>query len=321
MEIVLYNKRLYVILSIYNKVKIMGNFYQIIIKKDGTIVHDIFAMSHADLVAKYLKHNDIKENNYFRAVYCPKDKYRLDDVDNYTLINCEIYYPDWFGGEFKEQVISDLKTIINSMIVKTRKKLLLHEGVILTNTSVIDEVKHCVIFAMYDNARIKALDQTSEVQIMTDDTVIDEMCDGSKILEMYGYSEVKIMRNYSKIVKMYGQARVNEMHNNSRIAILKGEANIEEMHEDAKADRLKHMSRVDEMHGHSVIEEMWDRSVVEKMFDDSRINFMDEESKVLEMYGNSMVDEMHGNAVVERLYEDSLVRKLNDAAQILSRNL
>ena len=42
----------------------------------------------------------------------------LDDGDNYTVINSEIYYPDWFSGEFKEQVISDLKTIIYSMIIK-----------------------------------------------------------------------------------------------------------------------------------------------------------------------------------------------------------
>lgn len=299
----------------------MKNFYKILIKNDGTIIHDIFATSHSDLVAKYLTPIDIKENNFFRAVYCPKDGYRLDDVDNYILINSEMYFPEWFVGELMDNVMIILKTIISSMIIKNRKKLLLHEGVILTNTAVIDEVKHCVIFGMYDNTKINVIDQTSEVRIMTDDAVIKEMRDGSKILEMYGFSFVEKMKDYSKIVKMYGQARIGEMHNYSRISVLKGDANIEEMHEDAKADRLKHMSRVDEMHGHAVIEELWDWSVVEKMFDSSRINYMDEDSKVLEMYGNSMIEEMYGNAVVERLYEESIVRKLNDAAQILSKNL
>ena len=299
----------------------MDKFYLILIKKDGTIVHDIFATSHNDLVSKYISPEEIKENNFFKAVYCPKEGYRLDDIDNYILINSGMYYPDWFEGDFKKNVMSDLKMIIRSMIKRNRKKLLLHEGVILTNTAFIDEVKHCVIFGMYNSAKINCLDMTSEVQIMTDDTSINEMHDGSKVLEMYGYSKINKMCNYSKVVKMYGQAKVGEMHDNSRIGILKGDANIEEMHEDAQADRLKHMSRVEEMHGHAVIEEMWDWSVVEKMFDDSRINFMDEESKVLEMYGDSMIEEMHGNSVVERLYENSLVRKLNDAAKVLSREL
>lgn len=299
----------------------MDKFYLILIKKDGTIVHDIFATSHNDLVLKYINADDLKENNFFKAVYCPKEGHRLDDVDNYVLINSGIYYPDWFEKDLKKNVMINLKTIINNMIIRNRKKLLLHEGAILTNTAVIDEVKHCVIFGMYNSAKINHLDQTSEVQIMTDETLINEMHDGSKILEMYGYSKVNKIYDYGKIVKMYGQAKVGEMHDNSRISILKGDANIEEMHGDSQADRLKHMSRVDEMHEHSVIEEMWDWSVVEKMFDNSRINFMDDESKVLEMYGDSMIEEMHGNSVVERLYENSLVRKLNDAAKILSKEL
>jgi len=299
----------------------MNKFYLVLIKKDGTIVHDIFATSHRDLIAKYLTNDEIKAENFFMAQYSPKDEHRLDDIDNYVLINSGMFYPNWFSGEFKEQVMLDLKEIIGGMVVRGRKKLLLHEGVILTKMTVVDEAKHCVIFGMYDEARIDVLDQSSEVHFMTDDAMIQKMSDGSKVLEMYGYAKVREMRDYSKIVKMYGQAKVGEMHDHSRIAMLKGDANIMEMHGEAQADRLKHMSRVDEMHGHSVIEEMWDWAVVEKMFDNARINFMDEDSKVLEMYGNSMIDEMYGNAIVERLYENSLVRKLHDAAQILSKEL
>jgi len=299
----------------------MNKFYLVLIKKDGTIVHDIFATCHKDLIDKYLTNDEIKEENFFMAEFSPKEGHRLDDVDNYVLINSGMFYPKWFSGEFREQVISDLKEIIGNMIVRGRKKLLLHEGVILTHTTVVDEAKHCVIFGMYDEARIDVLDQSSEVCFMTDDALIQKMKDGSKVMEAYGYAKVREMRDYSKIVKMYGQAKVGEMHDHARISVLKGDSNIMEMHDDAEVDRLKHMSRVDEMHGHSVIEELWDWSVVEKMFDYARINFMDEDSKVLEMYGDSMVDQMFGNAVVERLYENSLVRKLNDAAQILSKEL
>lgn len=299
----------------------MDNFYLILIKKDGTIVHDIFATSHKDLIAKYITAAEIQENNYFMATFSPKEEYRLDDIENYRLINSGNYYPDWFTKKFGEQIIADLKVIIKSMIIKTRKKLLLHEGAILINNAVIEEAKHCVIFGMYNESLIKSLDETSEVQIMTDNTCIEEMLDNSKVDIMYGFSKVKKMKKYSKITKMYGQAKVGEMYDHSRIGMLKGDANVIEMYEDSQADRLKHMSRVDEMHGHSIIEEMWDWSVVEKMFDSARINFMDEESKVLAMYGDSIIEVMHGNSIVEKLYENSLVRKLNDAAQILSREL
>jgi len=299
----------------------MNKFYLVLIKKDGTIVHDIFATSHNDLIAKYLTHDEIKGEQFFMAQFSPKEDHRLDDVNNYVLINLGMFYPNWFTGEFRAQVMDDLKEIIGNMIVRGRKKLLLHEGVILSKMTVVDEAKHCVIFGMYDEARIDVLDESTAVHLMTDDALIQQMRDGSKVLEMYGYAKVREMRDYSKIVKMYGQAKVGEMHDNARIGVLKGDANVMEMHEKAQADRLKHMSRVGEMHGHSVIEEMWDWSVVEKMFDYARINFMDEDSKVLEMYGDSMIDHMHGNAVVERLYENSLVRKLHDAAQILSKEL
>jgi len=299
----------------------MEKFYLVLIKKDGTIIHDIFATSHKDLINKYLSNDEIKDEQFFMAQYCPKEGHRLDDVNNYVLINSGMFYPNWFTGEFRLQVLEDLKTIIGDMVVRGRKKLLLHEGVILSNMTIVDEAKHCVIFGMYDEARVDVLDESTEVRMMTDDAMIQEMRDGSKVMEMYGYSKIRQMKDYSKIVKMYGQAKVGEMHDHSRIAVLKGDANIMEMHEEAQADRLKHMSRVDEMHGHAVIEEMWDWSVVEKMFDYARINFMDEDSKVLEMYGDSMIDSMYGNAVVEKLYENSLVRKLNDAAQILSKEL
>ena len=298
----------------------MNVFYLVLIKNDGTIIHDIFATSHKDLVDKFITLDVIQKTEYFRAIYSPMDG-RLDDVNNYQLIISENYVPEWFYGGLAEDVLDKLKDIINSMIIRGRKKLLLHEGVILTNNAVVEDVKHSVIFGMYENARINKIDYASEVNIMTDDAYIRDMYDGSKVLEMYGFAKVNEMHDYSKIVKMYGRAKVNIMRDNSRIGVLKGDAKIKEMYEDAQADRLKHMSRVNEMHGHSVIEEMWDWSTVEKMFDCSRINYMDEESKVLEMYGDSMVDEMYGHSVVERLAEDSLVRKLNDAAKILNKGL
>lgn len=299
----------------------MNNFYYVLIKNDGEVIHNIFATCHKDLIAKYITPEDVKANNYFKAMYSPKEGHRLDDIFNYQLIINEIYVPEWFDGDFKVEVMKKLQDIISSMIIRTHRQLLLHDGAILVGNAMVSELKHSVVFAMYDKAIIDVLDNNSEVRLMTDDCYIVDMRDGTRLDEMLGFSLVKEMHDYSKIMKMWGQAKVGAMFNNARISVLKGDANIKEMHNTAQADRLKHDSKVGEMHGHSVIEEMWDWSTVEKMFDQSRIVFMDEDSRVIEMHGDSMIEEMHGDAVVERLYENSLVRKINERAKVLRREL
>jgi len=299
----------------------MDNFYLVLVKKNGDIIHNIFATSHKDLISKYITPEEEKEKSYFKARYSPKEGYRLDDIEDYKLYFDETYIPEWYTGKFVDEVHIKLEEIIEKMLITGRRTILLHEGAILTEEAVVDESKHSVIFAMYDNSRIKVLDNGSEVHRMTDDAFIDDTRDSVKIEEIWGFAKVKEMHDYSKIVKIYGQAKVGKMFDHSRIAVLKGDANIMEMHNMSQADRLKHMSKVDEMHGHSVIEEMWDWTVVEKMFDQSRINFMDEESRVLEMFGDSMIEEMHGDAIVEKLYENSLVRKLHERAKILEKEL
>lgn len=299
----------------------MDNFYYILIKNNGDIIHNIFATSHKDLIGKYTTPEDARDKTYIKAMFSPKDGYRLDDVNNYQLIHCESYIPEWFTETFEIQILNNLKTIIDSMIIRNRKTLLLHEGAILVGNAVIDEIKHSVIFAMYDNAKIKILDCASQIHEMTDDTQIDEMHDNTNIINMNGFAKINKMFNYSKVFKMYGQAKVGIMYDHSRITILKGDASITEMYDESQAERLKHMSRIDEMHGHSVIEEMWDWTVVEKMFDQSRINTMNDYSIVLEMYGDSIIEQMYGQSVVERLCENSLVRKLNNRAQILRKEL
>ncbi|MDZ7785995.1 MAG: hypothetical protein U5L95_02630 [Candidatus Saccharibacteria bacterium] len=55
----------------------------------------------------------------------------------------------------------------------------------------IEEAKHCIVFAMYDEARIDAIDETTVVKYMTDDAFIGIMRDGSKVEETPGYAKIK----------------------------------------------------------------------------------------------------------------------------------
>jgi hypothetical protein len=301
--------------------QVMEKFYHILIKQDGSIIHDTFATNHKDLELKWLSPKERQKKNYFKAYFSPKENHKLIDVNNYELINAEIYYPDWFTDLMREETIEKLKAIISGMIIRTRKPLLLHEGAILANGAVIDEVKHSIIFGMYEKAKIKTLDESSDVRDMTDETSIDVMRDGTRVLNMWGFAKIYNMKEYSKVMKMYGQAKIGVMEDHSRIVTLKGDASIKEMEGESHADRLKHMSSVEEMRGYSVIEEMWDWTVVKKMTEYARIEFMDDDAKVLSVEGKNIIECMCGNSVVERLSKDSLVRQLEDAAQILKKEL
>ena len=111
------------IVFIQETLMIMENFYLVLIKNNGDIIHDVFATSHKDLIGKYISFGD-KKDSYFKATFLPKD--RLDDVNNYTLYINEIYIPNWYKGEFEINIISKLQNIISSMIIKGRKTILLH---------------------------------------------------------------------------------------------------------------------------------------------------------------------------------------------------
>lgn len=296
-------------------------FYVVLIKNNGEIIHNVFATSHRDLICKYISQEDNLNKTYFKATFSPSGSFRLDDVDNYHLIINETYIPEWFNDDLKGKTINNLKEIINSMIIKGNKKLLLHEGVILNKNTYVAEIKNSIVFAMYDNARIKLLDVSTEVKQMTDECIIDKMCDGTKVCEMWGFALIKEMHDYSKVLKMWGQSKILKMYDQSLICILKGDANIEEMRDESQADRLKHMSKVMEMHDHSQIEELWDWAIVEKMFDSSRIHYMNDESKVFEMWGNSTIEYMGNNTIIGKLYENSVVRKLENMARILEKEL
>jgi len=299
----------------------MENFYLVLVKKDGEIIHNTFAISHDDLIDKYIIPNDIPYTDFFRALFRPKDELSLTNVDEYKLLIQETFIPEWFDDEFRNNTIDKLINIIKSMIITTHKNLLLNEGVILSKTAKIDRVMNCIVYAMYDSSNIKSLCCNSQVLLISDESIIDKTEDNSRIEEMYGNALVNEMYGYSKIMKMHGNTKVMKMYNNSRIAVLRGFSKINEMRDNSETDRMKHMSKVMEMHNSSVIEEMWDWAVVNRMYDNTQINYMDDDSIVQEMHGNSVINEMCGNAVVQALYENSIVRKIEEKAAILKKQL
>ena len=192
----------------------MENFYLVLIKKDGEIIHNTFATSHDNLIDKYIIPNDIPYSNFFRAKFRPKDELSLVNVDEYKLLIQETFIPEWFDDEFRINTINKLRNIIKSMIITTHKNLLLNEGVILSKTAKIDKVMNCIVYAMYDSSNVKSLCCNSQVLLVSDECIIDKTEDNSRIEEMYGNALVNEMYGYSKIMKMHGNTKVLKMYNN-----------------------------------------------------------------------------------------------------------
>jgi hypothetical protein len=304
------------IYSIYEK-RIMKNFYPAIVVPGGDVIHNHFANSHKDL----LEWADVKKDHLLVTFRPSDDQYRYDDLDNYTLIINQSHIPDWFDDDVKEAVIGQLKSVIEKMIVRGRKKLILNEGVILQRNASINFAKNARIFAMYDESVVRNLIDNSHVEFMTDRSLISEMKENTSIGDMLDRSRINTMMGSARVNRMYGRSKILKMKGGSKVDMVKGHSSIQRMDEESFARSVKHMSVVDEMHGESTIDEMWDWAVVGAMFDQARVNYMDDDSKVHSMYGNSTVNSMYGSAIIEELHENSVVKQINEKAKILKKRL
>ena len=305
----------------FNK-KMKNEFLKVLVLINGVALYDIHAESHRDLEAKFIDNPFVKDGDYIKATFSPKEGHRLDELDEYELKFEQMYIPDWFTYKEREKTERYIKTeIISPMIITGEKTLVLGQGAILAENAAVNTIKHSTILAMYDNAKIDFVDDNTEIMTMCDAAYINETRDHTIIHEMFGYAKIKCMRHYSKINLIYGQAKVGEMYDYAGIKTLKGDAKIIEMHEKAEAKSLRHMSKVTAMHGNSYVDEMWDWTKVEKMFDNATIGYMDDDAVVGKMYGESVIEYMAGNATVEKLYQNSLVKKLVDKAKILEQEI
>ena len=99
----------------------INEFLFVLIKKNGKVLYNVFATSHADLVGKYITDNDSKDD-YFKATFTPKEGCRFDDVNNYHLLINEQFIPEWFTQSKRRTIIKQLKSIIETLIINGRKK-------------------------------------------------------------------------------------------------------------------------------------------------------------------------------------------------------
>ena len=164
--------------------------------------------------------------------------------NKWTFVVDQDIVPGWFDKEEDEKVFRESVCDWWKQHVLTDQK--------------IDELSS----GYYRLKRCEVKTLCKGVQVMLDNSTVNEMWDSSTVNEMWGNSTVNKMLDNSTVNKMLGNSTVNKMLGNSTV------------------NKMWDNSTVNEMWGNSTVNKMWDNSTVNEMWDNSTVN---------EMWGNSTV--------------------------------
>ena len=171
----------------------MCKFLSAIYHKQKGLLWDAYTDSHEDLVNFYSL-NDTKDiPDFVRVEFYPDDFVDYVNAEKYLLHIDEQNVPVWFNEELQKQVVDDLRSIINRVIIKDKKIKCLLSGVyILCGNTQVDYIKNCRVFIMTDKANVGVMWESSNVGVMRE---------SSNVGEMWGSSNVGVMRESSKVIK------------------------------------------------------------------------------------------------------------------------
>ena len=198
----------------------MCNFLSAIVSRNGEIYCNPLVDSHEDLIDLY-HIKDTLMRNIVRVEFRPETACDLIDVSKYVLIVDEKETPEWFE-EHRERVLLHLTSIINNLIIKKDRTILVGGVYILLNCK-IQKVQHCRILAM----------ENSVVNVMRENSVVKEMWGNSVVNEMGGNSVVNVMGENSVVKEMRENSVVNVMRENSVVNVMRENSVVKEMRENS----------------------------------------------------------------------------------------
>jgi hypothetical protein len=199
-------------------------------------------------------------NNWIRVEYKPRHSDFMD-LDSYDLKVDEDVTPVWFDEERRYSCIARLRVMVHSMMVTTRKSMLLGGCWILGKGAVVDRVLNCRIIAMYDAAGVHYMER-SWVGLMRDDTFINEACSNSRIELMLGTSTVRSLNGSAAIIRMAGRSRLANMGEQAYVRVIDTNATICQMIGHSFVEWAEGMATIESMYGYSRVGEIADSATV-----------------------------------------------------------
>ena len=214
----------------------MCQFMSAIITRDGQVLQNCLTDSHEELIAHFDLH-ERKANghgqNFIRIEFTPgrdkEDRPVYDDSTGYKLRVDENETPTWFDAEARGKAEKFLRGVIERMIVRDERKMLLGGVWILAKGAKVQTTRMCRIIAM-SGAMVEYLN-ASNVGVMWESSKVGVMRGSSNVGEMRESSKVGVMWESSKVGEMRESSKVGEMRGSSNVGVMRGSSNVGEMWE------------------------------------------------------------------------------------------
>ena len=205
-------------------------------------------ISHEDQIAYF----GLKDNGHSicRVEFSPRNG-RYDDLAAYEL-SCEDPQK-WLTDDRKEEVIDELRSIIEKRIISTSVSLLANDAYILTSGANVVKAINCYIPLMTDDASIhvcyqvdiETMEQDAKIHFLSDASSVHRMRDRASIDRAYGSADIVWMADQSSITLLSGSAFVHDKSPKARIANISGYARVGAWHPDSDAP-VEHIGMPDD---------------------------------------------------------------------------
>jgi hypothetical protein len=219
----------------------MCKFKSAIVLRNGDILHNDFTDSHEDLIELFGFVDNGKEN-FVRIEYSTNGE-RLDKIENYSLVVDEKSTPAWFE-EIRESVAEQMKTIVSNMIISENVKIIIGRAVILTGNVIVNKIRHCIIHEMWGSSQVGLMRESSRVGSMRESSQVGSMWESSQVGSMRESSQVGEMRESSQVGSMWGSSQVGEMRESSRVGEMRGSSQVGEMRGSSQVGKMLESSQV-----------------------------------------------------------------------------
>jgi hypothetical protein len=172
----------------------MCNFYSAIVMKNGDLLHNENLMSHEDIIRLFnINDSQINCDKFVRVEFAPLDNSDFADIEKYGFNVDEESTPKWFE-KHREYIISRLKEIVSKRIITSDQKILTG-GLYVVKNCKIDKIICAQVIYM----------QNSQVNVMREN---------SQVNEMWGNSQVNVMRENSQVNVMWENSQVKNHNRN-----------------------------------------------------------------------------------------------------------
>jgi hypothetical protein len=230
--------------------------------RNGDVLHNENLTSHEDIKELFnLNDNGMHTDRFVKVEFCPDDNSDLANIERYRLNVDENSTPEWFE-QHRQFVTEKLTDIVRRRIISGEVKILVG-GLYVVKDAQIGRVQQAKVVYM-QNSSVNVMRENSSVNEMWGNSSVNVMRENSSVNEMWENSSVNVMRGNSSVNVMRENSSVNEMRGNSSVNVMRENSSVNEMRENSSVNVMLGNSSVNMMLGNSSVNDMWENSKAPK---------------------------------------------------------